>query len=52
MQKCDDLYAATANGDPPGPQLALQPFFDFGFTCVDRLTEEAVAGRFCVEIYP
>lgn len=52
MQKCDDLYLATANGDPPDPKPALQAFFDYGFTCGDRLTEEEVAGRFCVEIYP
>ncbi len=52
MQACDDLYAATANGSPPNPTEALQPYFDYAFTCGDRLSEDEVAERYCVDIWP
>ncbi len=51
---CDDLYEATAGPDVdnPDPTPELEPFFDYAFTCGARLTEDEVAQRFCVEIYP
>ncbi|MGI8626233.1 MAG: hypothetical protein ACR2J5_06630 [Geodermatophilaceae bacterium] len=54
MQACDDLYEATAgpDADNPDPTPELEPFFDYAFTCGDRLTETEVAKRFCLEIYP
>lgn len=52
LQACDDLYAATANGSPPMPTTQLRPYFDYAFTCGDRLTEDEVARRFCVDIWP
>lgn len=54
MQACDDLYTATAGPDQqdPDPTPEFQPFFDYAFTCGDRLTEEEVAERFCVNIWP
>lgn len=53
-QDCDDLYEATAGPDVdnPDPTPELVPFFDYAFTCGDRLTEDEVAKRFCVDIYP
>ena len=51
MHSCDDLYAATANGDPPAPRPDLQPYYDYAYTCGDRLSVEEVAGRLCVDIY-
>lgn len=53
-QACDDLYEATAGPDVdnPDPTPELVPFFDYAFTCGDRLTEDEVAKRFCTEIYP
>lgn len=54
MQACDDLYEATAGPDldNPDPTPELQAFFDYAFTCGERLTEEEVAERFCVAIWP
>jgi len=52
MQSCDDLYLATANGDPPTPRPRLRPHFDYGYTCGSRLSEDAVAERYCVDIWP
>ncbi len=54
MQACDDLYQQTAGPDVnnPSPTPELQPFFDYAFTCGDRLTEDEVAQRFCVDIWP
>lgn len=54
MQACDDLYRATAGPDleDPDPTPTLQPFFDYAFTCGDRLTEAEVEQRFCVRIWP
>lgn len=52
MQACDDLYTAVAGGSPPTVTTMLRPYFDYAFTCGDRLTEEEVAARFCTEIWP
>jgi len=52
MQACDDLYEAVAGGSPPTVTTQLRPYFDYAFTCGDRLTEEEVAARFCTEIWP
>lgn len=54
MQACDDLFVATAGPDPdsPAPPPELQVFFDYAFTCGDRLTEDEIAQRFCVDIWP
>jgi len=43
MAACDELFTTNAE---------MQTFFDYGFTCGERLTEEEVAERFCVDIYP
>lgn len=51
MQACDELYTATANGSPPSPTPALRPFFDYGYTCGDRLTADEVDNRLCFDIY-
>lgn len=51
MQACDELLTATANGSPPSPTPALRPFFDYGYTCGDRLTAQQVDNRLCVDIY-
>lgn len=52
VQACDDLYTAVAGGSPPTVTTMLRPYFDYAFTCGDRLTEEEVAARFCTEIWP
>lgn len=52
MQSCDDLYLATANGNPPNPQQRMRRFFDYGYTCGDRLTEDEIAERYCTDIWP
>ncbi|MDQ3504681.1 MAG: hypothetical protein M3446_03135, partial [Actinomycetota bacterium] len=54
MVACDDLFEATAGPDveAPDPEPELQPFFDYAFTCGDRMTEEEIAQRFCVDIWP
>lgn len=52
MVACDDLYLATANGDPPNPRPRLRSFFDYGYTCGDRATEDEIAERYCVDIWP
>lgn len=54
MKACDDLYKATAGPDlqNPDPTPELQAFFDFAFTCGERLTEAEIQERFCVIIWP
>ena len=51
MQACDDLYTATANGSPPSPRPDLQAYFDYAYTCGDRLSVAEVNDRLCVNIY-
>lgn len=51
MAACDDLFRGardTSGSAIPG----LESFFDYGYTCGDRLSFDDVADRFCVIIFP
>ena len=53
MAECDSLYFAARNPDDQGAALpGLEAFFDYGYNCGQRLPDDEIQDRKCVDIWP